>query len=76
MLLLEKKLNIRRKVVTANRMIATSTGWDMQQKLRKNTFSVSIRTIVSLKHFFINYATDELNLYQCKFYYMLDCLIH
>ena len=51
----------------ANRMILTATIRELQDKLCKNDINVSIGRILSLKPFFIKYATEkEMALCLCK----------
>ena len=53
--------------MTANKFIATLTVRAIQEKLRFNNTDVSISTIISLKPFFENYATEkEMVLCLCK----------
>ena len=53
--------------MTANKFLATLTVRAIQEKLRFNNIDVSIGTVISLKPFFVNYATEkEMALCLCK----------
>ena len=64
----EEKINKRgKKAMTANKFIATSIARAIQEKLRFNNIDVSIFSIISLKPFYVNYATKkEMTLCLCK----------
>ena len=65
---IEERANKRGSIqYIANRMILTATIRELQDKLLKNDISVSIGSILSLKPFFITYATEkEIALCLCK----------
>lgn len=64
----EEKINkSNKKVMTAHKFLATLTVCAIQEKVRFNNIDVPIGTIISLKPFFVNYATEkEMALCLCK----------
>ena len=53
--------------MSAIKLIATATVQGIKDKLKSNNIDVSVGTVVSLKNFFVIYATEkEMALCLCK----------
>ena len=67
-MVIEENINKQgQKVFSAPRMIATLIVRDIQEKLKGKGAIVSVCTLMALKSFFINYATErEMVLCLCK----------